>query len=81
MLPGETLAEIIARYQEVAANTDKIISVADLSVTHPLPQAPWHEPGAAHSVRRVLLHILAETYQHAGHADLLRETLDGQTST
>ena len=80
MLPGETLADIIARYQEVAANTDKIISVADLSVTHPLPQAPWHEPGAAHSVRRVLLHSLAATYQHAGHADLTRETHDGQTS-
>jgi hypothetical protein len=29
----------------------------------------------------VLLHVIAETIQHAGHADILRETLDGQTAT
>jgi hypothetical protein len=33
------------------------------------------------SVRRVLMHVIAETAQHAGHADILRETLDGQPST
>jgi hypothetical protein len=46
-------------------------------VSHPLPIAPWFEPGARWSVRRVLLHIIAETAQHAGHADILRESLDG----
>ena len=34
-------------------------------------------PGAAWSARRVLLHIVAETAQHAGHADIIRETIDG----
>jgi len=29
----------------------------------------------------VLLHVIAETAQHAGHADILRETLDGQKSS
>jgi len=29
-------------------------------------------------VRRVFLHIAAETAQHAGHADIIRETIDGQ---
>jgi hypothetical protein len=82
MLPGETLAGIIERYQEVAVRSEKVIaSVADLSLTHPLPEAPWHEPGAVRSVRRVLTHVIAETAQHAGHADILREALDGQTST
>jgi hypothetical protein len=33
------------------------------------------------SVRRVVTHLIAETAQHAGHADILRETLDGQRST
>ncbi|MFC4118070.1 DinB family protein [Nonomuraea zeae] len=81
MLPGETLAGILARYEQVAARTEEIAAAADLSAAHPLPEAPWHEPGAVRSVRRVLMHLIAETAQHAGHADILRESLDGQTST
>jgi uncharacterized damage-inducible protein DinB len=82
MLPGETLAGIVARYEQVAARSEEIIAaVPDLSATHPLPEAPWNEPGAVRSVRRVLMHVIAETAQHAGHADILRETLDGQKST
>jgi hypothetical protein len=82
MLPGETSAGILARYEQVAARTEEIVAaVPDLSVTHPLPEAPWNEPGAVRSARRVLMHVIAETAQHAGHADILRETLDGQRST
>ncbi|MEW2399234.1 DinB family protein [Streptomyces sp. NPDC046862] len=82
MLPGETLAGILKHYEQVAARSEDVIaSVPDLSATHPLPQAPWNEPGAVRSVRRVLMHLIAETAQHAGHADILRETLDGQKST
>nr|MDT0524312.1 DUF664 domain-containing protein [Streptomyces sp. DSM 41633] len=80
--PGETLPGILARYEEVAARTtENVAALPDLSVTHPLPEAPWHEPGGVRSARRVLLHVIAETAQHAGHADILRETIDGQTST
>jgi hypothetical protein len=62
----------------VARRTDELIAtLADLDLSHPLPEAPWFEPGARWSARRVLLHIIAETAQHAGHADLLRESLDG----
>ncbi|MFG2439884.1 DinB family protein [Streptomyces sp. NPDC048508] len=82
MLPGETLADIVKRYEEVAARTEEVVAtVPDLSATHPLPEAPWHEPGAAQSVRRTLMHVIAETAQHAGHADILRESLDGQKAT
>jgi uncharacterized damage-inducible protein DinB len=82
MLPGDTLAGILARYEQVAARTAEIVAaVPDLSVTHPLPEAPWHQPGAVRSARAVLMHVIAETSQHAGHADILRETLDGQKST
>jgi hypothetical protein len=82
MLPGETLSGILARYEQVAARTEEIVAaVPDLSATHPLPEAPWNEPGAVRSVRGVLMHVIAETAQHAGHADILRETLDGQKST
>lgn len=56
-------------------------TLPDLEVSHPLPDAPWNEPGARHSARRVLIHIVAETTQHAGHADILRESIDGRTTT
>lgn len=82
MLPGDTLAGVLEAYERVAARSAEVIStVPDLSATHPLPEAPWNEPGAEHSVRRVIMHVIAETAQHAGHADIIRETLDGQTSS
>ena len=79
MAPGETLADVLAHYDEVAARTDALLaSLPDLDADHPLPPAPWFEPGARRSARRVFLHIVAETAQHSGHADILRESLDGQ---
>ncbi|WP_328612488.1 DinB family protein [Amycolatopsis sp. NBC_00355] len=81
MLPGDSLAGILKRYEEVAARTAEVVATVDLSATHLLPEAPWNEPGAVRSVRRVLLHVIAETAQHAGHADILREALDGQKSS
>jgi hypothetical protein len=77
MLPGETLAGLLDKYEDVASRTDELVATLDLDASHPLPQAPWFEPGASWSVRRVLLHIIAETSQHAGHADIIRETIDG----
>ncbi|MDQ1046579.1 DinB family protein [Streptomyces sp. V4I2] len=81
MLPGETLAGVLADYDETARRTDELVTtLPDLNSTHPLPEAPWNEPGARWSARRVLLHIAAETAQHAGHADIIRESLDGAKS-
>ncbi|RLP87515.1 MULTISPECIES: DinB family protein [unclassified Micromonospora] len=77
MAPGETLAGLVERFRQVADRTDELIGTLDLDAAHPLPQAPWFEPGASWTVRRVLLHLIAETSQHAGHADILRETIDG----
>lgn len=79
MLEGETLAGLLAHYDEVAARTDELVAtIPSLDLSHPLPEAPWFPPNARRSARRVFLHIVAETAQHAGHADILRETLDGQ---
>ena len=78
MEPGETVASLLDRYDEVAKRTDELVGALDsLDASHPLPVAPWFEPGGRWSARRVLLHILAETAQHAGHADIVREALDG----
>ncbi|MCW4354395.1 DinB family protein [Hoyosella sp. YIM 151337] len=78
LLDGETLEGILNEYDEVAARTAAVIAeLPNLDVSHPLPDAPWFPPGVTWSARRVLVHILAETAQHAGHADILRESLDG----
>ncbi|HEY7858878.1 MAG TPA: DinB family protein [Candidatus Nanopelagicales bacterium] len=79
LAPGQTLAGILEEYEQVARRTEQVIrDLPDLDADHPLPEAPWFEPGAHWSARRVMLHLLAETSQHAGHADIIRESLDGQ---
>ena len=74
----ETLAGQLERYDEIAQHTDELVRTLDLDAAYDLPKAPWFEPGAQWSVRRAVLHLLAETSQHAGHADIIRESLDGQ---
>jgi hypothetical protein len=79
LLDDETLAGALAEYEEVAKHTDELVAtLPDLDASHELPPAPWNQPGARWSARRTLLHIASETAQHAGHADIIREALDGQ---
>jgi len=74
----DTAASLLDRYAEVAAATNELVQMLPgLDASQPLPRAPWFEPGATWSARRTLLHIIAETAQHAGHADIIRESLDG----
>ncbi|MEV0851757.1 DinB family protein [Nocardia fluminea] len=81
MLPGDTLADILAEYERVAARTDELVrTLPDLNVSQPLPEAPWFEPGGRWTARRTLMHIMTETAQHSGHADIIRESLDGAKS-
>lgn len=83
MQPGETLASILDRYAAEANRTEEVIAgIADLGQAVPVPKGvPWFPPDvAAWSVRWVLLHLIAETARHAGHADILRESLDGATA-
>lgn len=75
---GETVAGWLARWDEVAARTDAYVADGDLDVSHPLPDAPWNPPGKWWSARHVLAHVIGETAQHSGHADIIRESLDGQ---
>lgn len=78
---GETLDSVFAAYDLVARRTNELVqTLPDLDATQPLPPAPWFEKGARWSARRVFLHIVAETAQHAGHADIIRESLDGAKS-
>src|SRR5881394_88287 len=77
----EALGDVLDDYAKVARRTDELVaSLPDLNLSHPLPKAPWFPPDARRTARRVFLHIIAETAQHAGHADIIRESLDGAKS-
>ena len=79
LLDEETLAGVLDAYEATAAATDDLVrTLPDLDATQPLPVAPWFPPSGRWSARRALLHIIAETAQHAGHADIIRESMDGQ---
>ncbi|GII94850.1 DinB family protein [Sinosporangium siamense] len=80
--PGETLASVLDLYAEVAAETEEIVAgVADLAQEVPVPPEPWYPSDVkAWSVRWVLFHLIEETARHAGHADIVREAIDGATA-
>jgi uncharacterized damage-inducible protein DinB len=81
--PGETLASILAGYDAVASETDAVMAkIADLGQAVPVPKGvPWFPDDVeAWSVRWVLLHLIEETARHAGHADIVRESIDGATA-
>jgi hypothetical protein len=81
--PDETLADVVAGYDEVARETEAVIAgIADLGQPVPVPKGvPWYPDDVdAWSVRWVLLHLIEETARHAGHADIVREAVDGATA-
>ncbi|ACU95807.1 Protein of unknown function (DUF664) [Saccharomonospora viridis DSM 43017] len=81
--PWETLADLIGEYETVATRTERIIAdIDDLNRPVPVPRdVPWFpDDVAAWSVRWVLLHLIEETARHAGHADIIRESIDGATA-
>ena len=79
LLEDETLAGVLDVYEATAAATTELVrTLPDLNATQPLPTAPWFPASERWSARRSLLHIIAETAQHSGHADIIRESIDGQ---
>jgi uncharacterized damage-inducible protein DinB len=76
LVGAETLDSALEFYASVADTTDKLVATVDLDQRFALPPAPWFAK-EDWSTRRVLLHVIAETSQHAGHADILRESIDG----
>jgi uncharacterized damage-inducible protein DinB len=78
---GDTAASLIAAFDEVAAATEATVNGLDsLEVRSQLPAAPWYPDNPdGYSARWILLHVLEELARHAGHADILREHIDGAT--
>jgi uncharacterized damage-inducible protein DinB len=80
---GETYEDLVAFYDAVAAETERVVAgVADLGQPVPIDHSvPWNPQEYDNwSVRWVLLHLIEETARHSGHADIIRETVDGATA-
>jgi hypothetical protein len=73
----ETRDEVIGRYRRVWEHSDATILA--LAVDAPGKVPWWPRPDVM--LFNVLVHMLTETSRHAGHADILREQLDGSTGT
>jgi uncharacterized damage-inducible protein DinB len=81
--PGDSLADVLADYEQAAAETEKCVAeYDDLGEPVPVPRGvPWlPQDVEAWSLRWVLLHLIEETARHAGHADVIRESVDGATA-
>ncbi len=72
---ADTLEQAVARYVMVCDETNRVVAAA------PSLDAlcPRFDDEPAVNLRWILLHLLEETARHAGHADILRETIDGTT--
>ncbi|MGW0364577.1 DinB family protein [Streptomyces sp. NPDC002990] len=83
MADDETLTGLLEQYAAAARQTEQVVAaLPDLDRSVPLPKTPWSPPETVYwSARRILLHLIRETAQHAGHADIIREALDGANTT
>lgn len=81
MHPDETLAGILDAFAAQNAESLRLVDTADLDAAVPVPRdAPWFPKDVdAWSVRWVFLHVINELARHAGHADIVRESIDGAT--
>ena len=72
----ETVASVCLLYREQCARSREIVAAADLdqeAFNH------WGDPPHEVTLRWILVHLIEETARHLGHADILREQIDGAT--
>lgn len=76
--PGDTVDSLIAELESAATALADALRGAELDAPVPTPEAPWFSGEERWTVRWVALHCIEEVARHAGHADILRESVDGQ---
>ncbi|MCM4084910.1 DinB family protein [Paractinoplanes hotanensis] len=80
---GETIDDVLTRYDRVAEQTEKTVTELNdlehlIEVDH---SVPWNSKDMTHwTLRWILLHLVQETARHTGHADIVRESVDGATA-
>jgi len=72
----ESIASIVALYRRSWAHADATVAALDLDAPGTVPW--WHPDRREVSLQQILVHVIAETHRHAGHADLVRELIDGE---
>jgi len=73
--PGESRELLTGRYRQAWAHADATIETLPLDATG---HVPWWPAGRDEvTLHRVLVHVISETSRHAGHADIVRELIDG----
>ena len=77
---ADSAASLIAALDALIARVETEVPELDLTAAVPVPDAPWFPKDLdAWNVRWVLLHLVEEVARHAGHADIIRESIDGAT--
>lgn len=81
LVGDETVESYLAYYEKVAAETESFIrAVPSLDDTFLMAKTSWNPKDEWLSMRWLCLHLIRETARHAGHADIIRESLDGVTA-
>ncbi len=75
VIPEETREDIVGLYRRAWAHGAETIAALDLDSPGEVPW--WPEERRQVTLHTILIHLLAETARHAGHADILREEIDG----
>ncbi|WP_336214069.1 DinB family protein [Nonomuraea sp. LPB2021202275-12-8] len=73
--PGESTDYIVGLYRRACAHADETIEALELSTVGTVPW--WEEGKRDATLRQLILRMIGETARHAGHADIVRELLDG----
>jgi len=73
--PDETRDQIVALHHAAAAHSDATIEALPLDAAGQVPW--WPEERRDVTLQQILVHMCVETAQHLGHADILRELIDG----
>lgn len=71
----ESREQIVDFYRRARAHADETIDSLPLDAVGRVPH--WPAERAEVTLHRILIHLIAETNRHAGHADVVRETIDG----
>jgi uncharacterized damage-inducible protein DinB len=74
--PEESREDVIGLYRRATAHADATIEALDLDAPGRVPH--WPAERAEVTLHQVLVHVIAETHRHAGHADIVRELIDGE---
>jgi uncharacterized damage-inducible protein DinB len=72
--PDESREQIISLYRLASEHSDSTIDTLSLSAVGKVPW--WPEERAEVTLHQILVHVVAETNRHAGHADIVRELID-----